>query len=728
MTLFDLLLCCFAALISRMCGIGGILRILPPGAAPPPEAAIPEAWLDLIDEAIKHRGPDGKGRFRDRVVREDGSTVDVALVHRRLSIIDHRDGWQPMVQGGTALLSREGGPYRQTPTHVCPRCRERTRSVSAGPHSTSVSPDSPRASSPRSSSNILSSPALTLEAHDPLLSVVFNGCIYNHRELRKELEAAGHVFATDHSDTEVLLHGWKEWGKGIREHADGMYAMALWDRAEERMALFRDRFGEKPLYILGTKTVAVWTFASTATGVQNLSRAGAADLPDVVPGELDLDAAKRWIAFGHDDQETPFRATLQVPAGLGFSAPTERYETVEKAAAATLTARRARSLRRTLPRFESKSSLVDRFDLAIDDAVASRLESDVPLGCFLSGGVDSSLVARAALRHVPHLRTISVRMPDPRYDESIHAQAVASIIGSDHVEVRCDPRPAADLVHLVQTLGLPFGDSSLLPTFWASCAAAEHVKVVLSGDGGDELFLGYERYGPAEWIALLHLPSRVLPFGVFLSTADPKSRAAKLARLWDAAAGHGYEDLIAIFPFSMQTQLFHGKALAPAGPPMSRLQAQAYDLRYQLPGDMLRKVDTASMMVALEVRAPLLARTVADAALELPPHLLRLGGQRKGLLRAVARKYFPSSIVDRPKQGFAIPIGEWFRSDYGSMKQLLLDHLNSAEPWGSPSLGIDLNMKFVRRMLDEHMGQRRDHSQRLYMLLVLSIWAKGLGR
>lgn len=160
--------------------------------------------------------------------------------------------------------------------------------------------------------------------------------------------------------------------------------------------------------------------------------------------------------------------------------------------------------------------------------------------------------------------------------------------------------------------------------------------------------------------------------------------------------------------------------------PRDEAEAIAIDLFNYLPDDILRKTDTASMQVGLEVRCPFLAREVYWAAMNATMGSLMPQGERKGLLRAVARKYFPSEIVDRPKMGFAIPIGEWFRTDYGGMKQLLMDHLESQEPWGSPGLGIDLNMKFVRRMVDEHMNQKRDHSQRLYMLLVLSIWAKWL--
>jgi asparagine synthase (glutamine-hydrolysing) len=329
-------------------------------------------------------------------------------------------------------------------------------------------------------------------------------------------------------------------------------------------------------------------------------------------------------------------------------------------------------------------------------------------------------------------------MPDARFDESAFAQAAADALGTRHTTLDCATSPAQDLVHLIHQIGLPFGDSSLLPSYWLCRAAREHVTVALSGDGGDEFFLGYDRY-----VATRFLTPSIKVVGRLSNplarTPDPKSRRARAARLLDAAQGQGYFDLLSIFPSSMLRPLVTPSDFDRA---MSSLEgvrirtpgvAAAHDAHFYLPYDLMRKSDSASMSVALEVRSPFLDPLLAGTALSSRVESLMPAGERKGLLRAVARKYLPPEIVDRPKQGFAIPIGEWFRTDYGGMKQLLMDHLNSAEPWGPPSLGIDLNMKFVRRMIDEHMGTGpsgrivRDHSQRLYMLLVLSIWAKWVG-
>jgi len=309
-------------------------------------------------------------------------------------------------------------------------------------------------------------------------------------------------------------------------------------------------------------------------------------------------------------------------------------------------------------------------------------------------------------------------------------------------------------------LGLPFGDSSLLPTYWVSRAARGAIRVAIAGDGGDELFCGYDRHRAIKWLTKLDRLPEDARRGLAESLVPggrPKSRLDRLARLFNAAAHNGYKDLIAIFPPPLDAalgltregyfgfQAIHHWGMTATGPAIGAPQSRAeraeflerlalrFDRLFYLPCDLLRKTDSASMSVALEVRAPMLEARLSRAAINAPMASLMPGGQRKGLLRAVARKYLPAEIVDRPKQGFAIPIGDWFRSDYGGMKQLLMDHLSSANPWGPASLGIDLNMKFVRQMLDEHMGTGmsgrvvRDHSQRLYMLLVLSIWAKWMG-
>lgn len=699
-----------------MCGIAGILRVHPPGTPPPPpELAIPESWLDILDDSIKHRGPDGQGRFRDRAVRADGSVVDVAFVHRRLSILDHAGGAQPMVSTGKLAATASAATFEGMPLpvifHGKPNDEVRYRPLA---------------------------PATT----DGLVAVVFNGCIYNHRKLRKELQAAGHVFESDHSDTEVLVHGWREWGRELPNRLDGMFAFAIWDRSRSEVILCRDRAGEKPLYRAGC------SFGSSLAGpIQLSARQGQA-----LQRSISLDNLGDWVRYGallytpwpHAGSRDQPGVEEVYPGGLWrFGGESDCGETASSSQLVLEHGRYAdpfdgvASTSMGYPRRGDRGDLgVAEVEEILERSVISRLETDVPLACFLSGGLDSSLIAAMVQRHLAlagsRLRTLTVRMPDDRSDESEIAAKVAQTLGTDHTILDVSPHPAQDLRNLISQLGLPFGDSSLLPTFWVSNAAREHAKVALSGDGGDELFGGYERHVAAQigrrWGRLLsRLPISDTP------RAHPKSRLHKLYRLVSAARWQGYRDLRSIFPTTMFGALVGKKPRHAPDWPDDPLRVDfAHKGFGYLPADILRKTDTASMAVALEVRAPMLASENVDACLGASLHSLMPHNQRKGLLRAVARKYFPAEIVDRPKQGFAIPIGEWFRSDYGGMKQLLLDHLNSAEPWGSPALGIDLNMKFVRQMLDEHMGTgmsgrvTRDHSQRLYMLLVLSIWAKWL--
>jgi asparagine synthase (glutamine-hydrolysing) len=685
------------AIYFPVCGIAGILRVHAPGSAPPPEVAIPEAWLDILDESIKHRGPDGQGRFRDRAVRPDGTVVDVALVHRRLAIIDLADGAQPMVSA--RALRASGGTDGGMPLlfHGAPRDAVRYRP--------------------------LSTPTLARGADaDDLVAVVFNGCIYNHRELRKELQAAGHVFETDHSDTEVLVHGWRQWGETLPSRLDGMFSIALWDRSRAQLLLWRDPAGEKPLY---ETEVSPFAFASVPAALQRfIARLECEGIltSEPKPGVW-MRGVRDWLRFG-GSCFNPYSGITEIE-GRAES----RFERADRGDGVMVDGP-FHTWYEDLPHRSGEKLDARRVEGLLKEAVGSRLVTDVPLGCFLSGGVDSSLIAAIAQRESGHIRTFCVRMPDPRYDESEVAARVAGLIGSDHTTLECSPSSADELPDLIQQLGLPFGDSSLLPTYWVSRATRQAVKVALSGDGGDELFGGYERHAINPWLQRLAPVLRRVPPSVGRS-ADPKSFRSKLGRLI-AAAQTGYAELTAIFD---RADL---RRLAPGPEPGLSLPGQQSDplrcdFEWYLQYDLLRKTDTASMRVALEVRAPMLSRAVAHAALRAPLSDLMPRNQRKGLLRQVARKYLPAEIADRPKQGFAIPIGEWFRSDYGGMKQLLMDHLNSAEPWGPPSLGIDLNMKFVRQMLDEHMGTGpsgrivRDHSQRLYMLLVLSIWAKWLG-
>ncbi len=757
-----------------MCGIAGILKVWTPAEREralrtPHGESIPESWLDTLDDSIKHRGPDGQGRFRDRVIRADGCVVDVALVHRRLSIIDHAGGHQPMVHvRGTGIL----------PVSDVQRYTARVMSTDwADP---AARPELSYGQDARAAD---------------LIAVVFNGCIYNHRELRAELQKDGHVFTTDHSDTEVLVHGWREWGTELPSKLEGMFALAIWDGAKHSLFLARDHFGEKPLNVLNG---AAWVmepdsddgqlvtygespfvrpmvsrpiaaFASVPAAMERLQvLASIVDCPPRKdPGEFDGTRLASLLAAGYPDfhSAAPPAIGNELQASHweilgrdrvnddGWLVVTDEAPSQGEFAPGTIT-RGGPDYRRFGGRTPPPRGQLtpDRVDRLLRAAVARRVEADVPMGAFLSGGVDSSLVCHYAREAVGSLRTFSMRMPDARFDESEEATEVARIIGSVHTTLDCQADPAADLQRLITQLGVPFGDSSLLPTYWISRAAREHVSVVLTGDGGDELFAGYERHMAyftlRRWRPLLAL----VPSGAF-SDRDPRSRWSKARRLVEVARTGEASDLSNIFAPKDVDRLFaetrmrvprmEGLAgllvveslvnrILPRRHPWSFGFQLAMGLDY-LTGDLLRKVDTATMAVALESRAPFLDSDLVAAVHDANPLDLIPGHQRKGLLRQVARKYFPAEIVDRPKMGFAIPIGEWFRSDYGGLRTMMLDHLNSTEPFGPPSLGIDLNMKFVRQMLDEHLGTgpsgqiKRDHSQRLYMLLVLSIWAKWMG-
>jgi len=739
-----------------MCGIAGILRVTAPGEAHQP---IPERWLDLLDADISWRGPDGAGRFRDIATREDGATVEVALVHRRLAIIDVEGGHQPMVS------ERGRAPVGDADNEEPP---------------------------------------------EGLIAVVFNGCIYNHRALRATLEERGHLFETSHSDTEVLIHGYREWGLawfGLaaydgeprpqrspvtrpmldelhRSRLDGMFAFALWDGARARLVLGRDMYDRKPLYEW-SDGAGLSVFASTAPAIAAVREASQTDHSRAhesgPSGAASRDGLVRWVAQGFDRGLPGLfevergavlpRRTLAAAEPVGVGTATARaimagiglvlamtgvvavlivvllFSTVFVAGIVALLivlpivpARLFRAVG-LLSRPPSPKE-IDQVEAMIERSVVDRLEADVPLGCFLSGGVDSSLIALYAQRNAGDVTTVCVRMPDDRYDESPYAAEVARAIGTRHITIDCPADPAADLVRLIETLGLPFGDSSILPTYWLCRAARAHMKVALSGDGGDELFCGYERYKAAAWLGSVgRLPLRVPER--LLDRSDPRARSEKVARLNVARRRLGYTDLVSIFP-SPDLEALLGRAQTATRRHIGRVTgadgARDWDLSNYLPLDLMRKVDTASMLCGLEVRCPFLSNELSDAMHRRHARHLMPGGELKGWLRMIARGHFPPEITDRPKQGFAIPIGEWFRTDFGGMRSLLMDLVGLPAAAGAPPFGalhdaLEIDLGAVTRMIDEHMAagdhpapsgalrvRRRDHSQRLFLLCSLAIW------
>lgn len=654
-----------------MCGVGAILRT---GGG-----TIPDDWLDLLDARLRPRGPDGHGRWRHRGHPAGATAWEAALVHRRLAVIDPADGAQPMV------LETEDGP----------------------------------------------------------VAVAFNGCLYDHRERRAELEALGHDFRTDHSDTEVLLHGHVAWAAHLAERVEGMYAWALVDGRHGTLHLARDPFGEKPLWtasIVAGNGDEVTIAASDPRAVAAVAERAAGGSPPIVPDREWVDAYLE-TGFGPPGVapwcDPPVRVTM-VP-GAGPPAPEPFRHAVD-------------------PPHDGEVPVVPTtperaVETALAASVARRLESDRSLGCFLSGGVDSSLIAAFARRELGGLDTFCVRMPDPRHDESAHAETVARHLGCRHhvldVPVE-DGAIARDLAFLVRTMGRPFADASLLAAWWVARAAGTAVTVALSGDGGDELFLGYDRHARARAVAWLAPALRLLPEGL-LRRGHRRGRRFALARAASIARAQGRLGPAAgleLVPPRVRARLVAGGAGGrpdPAGlharaetaaedaaDPV--LRTRAADLALYLPFDLLAKTDAASMAVPIEVRAPFLDRRLAAIALGLPSAVLLAGG-RKGLLRAIARRHVPASAVDRPKQGFAVPLARWFREDGPGLRPRLAELAGlagvagagehaAADPAVAEAAGLDPGA--IRRLVHEHEARGIDRSAELFAVLSLLEWRASL--
>jgi asparagine synthase (glutamine-hydrolysing) len=539
----------------------------------------------------------------------------------------------------------------------------------------------------------------------PQLAVVFNGEIYNHRDLRRRLQAAGHRFTSDHSDTEVLLHGYRQWGVNLPEHLQGMFAFAIFDPLQRQLFLARDRTGKKPLFI--RHAAGQLLFAST---IAALIAAG----PEAPP--IDRAALHQFLTFGYTRESSLWQGIEELPAASwrlikpDGSFQHRRYWQPPPISRSGTSVDAGEALLRLL-----------------DEAVASRLEADVPLGCFLSGGIDSSLIAALAQRHLARqgrrLATFTVAMPDVRYDESPFAQQVASHIGSDHHVLTARPDLEADLRTLISQMGEPLGDSSLLPTHWLSRAARQHVTVALSGDGGDELFAGYDRYRALTLLTSHRWWLRYAPAGL-LATDDPKSTMSRVRRLIEAAqeptVSRQYRSMVRLFTAPQLTAMGFGpddtgELFDWDGRTHPVDAARRWDLHNYLPFDLLRKVDRASMSVGLEVRCPMLDTGVYDLAAHVPLHVLMPGQKPKGLLRNVAAQLLPPQIINRRKMGFAVPIGSWFAGPLAPMlRHNLLD---------DPALDqLGIHAAAVRSILDEHLTGQADHAQRIFALLSLALW------
>ena len=547
--------------------------------------------------------------------------------------------------------------------------------------------------------------------------VVFNGEIYNFPELRRELESRGHSFYTQ-TDTEVIVHLFEEFGADCVKKLRGMFAIALWDERQGILLLARDRLGKKPLhYALHNGSLY---FSSEIKSLL----AAAPGLADV-----DREAMLYYFQFGYiPDPLTAFRTIRKLPPGhlLEFEAGQIRVRSYWDVP--------------SYGTFDpgSESECLDELEHRLDEAVRIRLISDVPLGALLSGGVDSStIVALMARANSGPVKTFSIGFPHEDFSETTHARAVAKHFATNHNEFVVAPDFSATLDKLTHMLEEPFADSSILPTYHVSLLARQHVTVALSGDGGDELHAGYERYQinlrrrvferiPA-WAgrayrtyAYPHLPNgtlgRKFAYNISLGTRDryidslsylpPNSRERSIF-------SSDFLQFAASKP--SPTELFRDYYdRAPATDDLSRMQY--LDTKTYLPADVLTKVDRMSMVTSLEVRCPLLDHEFVEWSASLAPHWkLRMGQSKYALKKLAERLGVPPQTIHRPKQGFAMPLVHWFRNELKSgIGQILLEPRALSRGYLNPS--------GVRMMLEEHWAGRRDHSGPLWILLMFELW------
>lgn len=552
---------------------------------------------------------------------------------------------------------------------------------------------------------------------DGRVGVIFNGEIYNHAELRTELQRHGHKFTSDHSDTEVLVHGWEEWGEGLPIKLNGMFSFVIYDRRQRCLFLARDRFGEKPLY--WTHRPGIFGFASELTALTKHPN---------VPTTLNPRATQKFFAYGYiPAPHAVFDGTHKLPGGHWL-----RYDI-------------ASATHRVQPywRFKLETDyglsddrepeLVDELTALLTQSAKRRLMSDVPLGVFLSGGIDSSVVLAALASGLPGKRfdTFTIGFTEPSFDESPFARTVAEHIGSSHHERRLDMTAARDLIPTVlRGLDEPLGDASILPTTMLSAFAREKVTVALSGDGGDELFAGYDPFlalGPAAAYSRIipawgHKGLRRLADLMPISQAN-MSMDFKLKRglmglsypesvrlpVWMAPLEPS--DLEDLLQARVRVEDLYDEAISvwDDGDGKSNVdRALEFFTNFYLPDDILMKVDRAAMMHSLETRAVFLDNDLVDFCRRLPHRFKFRNGERKYLLKRAARRLLPGSIIDRKKKGFGIPLAKWLR-DVPKIPPL------------DPIPGLDT--EWARRAWNSHRAGTTDH--RLFLWSWLSLQTFG---
>ena len=571
---------------------------------------------------------------------------------------------------------------------------------------------------------------LSPAGHQPMASadgsawITYNGEVYNFAEIRQELEALGYRFRS-RSDSEVIVNGWQAWGPKIFSRLRGMFALAIWDRRSQRLILARDRLGKKPLYYAATATA--FLFGSEIKAVlawPGLSRTA------------DMSAIDSYLTFGYvPAPQTAFDGIRKLPAA--------HYLVLEALPDGSLGGPElVRYWRLPGPRgvrhHRSVAELRRELVAQLEEAVRLRLISDVPLGAFLSGGVDSSaVVATMARVGGGRTKTFSIGFSTAEYDETRYARMVAERYATDHEELVVEPDAVAILPQLIWHYGEPFADPSAIPTYYVSEMARRKVTVALNGDGGDECFLGYSRYKAMHYLSRLDGMPRWSRAGLGRSLAlappalqrrykIPRIRALLQAPDQPPSRRYGFTivyftdtDKAAGYGDAMQTHLA-GAALDLLEPYFAEADslvsgANWADIHTYLPDDLMVKVDVASMAHGLEARSPLLDHVFMEWAAELPEQLNMAHGRTKALFKSAMEPYLPNELLYRPKMGFGCPVDHWFRSELKEFAHEMLLSQSARER------GL-FRPAYVRRLLEEHCAFTQDHHTRLWALLMLELW------
>ena len=553
-----------------------------------------------------------------------------------------------------------------------------------------------------------------ISGEDGSVSIVYNGEIYNFHELKDRLEAAGHQFKT-HCDTETVLHGYEEFGPDCLKDLRGMFAFAIWDAKKQVLFIARDRAGKKPLYYSVTRGGSLIFGSELKVLLQH---------PDV-EREIDPKALDAYFTLGYiPDPYSIFKNVKKLPPGHYLTFSEGRLDVKQYW---DFNFNPSESLR--------EEDYLEELRFLLDESVRLRLISDVPLGAFLSGGIDSSTIVGLMARHSAQpVKTFSIGFHEDSYNELKYARMTAQKFGTDHHEFFVTPEICSVVDELAWFMDEPFADQATIPNYVVSKLAREHVKVVLSGDGGDELFAGYTRYIVAQNRASFDLIpktlrqglgplSKNLPHGtkgrnyLFNISLDPVSRYLDSVSTFtslnrESLYTRDFRDLVGTEGYV--SSLFRDlSAKVTTGEPLDRLLY--IDSKTYLPGDILAKVDRTSMAVSLEARAPLLDHKLIEFVGQMPAKLKLSGLESKHLLKKAVADLVPHEILNRHKQGFGVPIQDWINRQLRSrIRESLTEPRSQQRGYVEPG--------YINVLLNEHERGRRDHSDGLWALFMLELW------